>query len=388
MILTNRKDTNILLMVTLLVLNFTLIGKSGKANTELPDPFRIIPQPQKIELILDYDVGLWGLNRLILKGGIERPVMGDILSSLTESGSNVGTLTLNLDRSGFTPESEEGYVLTISNGNAEIISKGEAGLFYGCHTLEQLLEDARDFNTAIPACKITDFPVLAYRAVHFDVKHHLDNMDYYYKSIDRLARYKINAVIFEFEDKLGYQRQPLVGAPQSISIDEMGALTRYAQERHIEISPLVQGLGHATYILKHQEYAHLRELRDNHWVFCPLNEGTYQVLFDLYRDAIEATPGSRYLHIGGDEIGNIGLCPRCKPTANKEGVLSLNLYWLKRVCEFAREIGRIPIFWDDMPLKEAGVYETTYKKRDYPERSKNNMGNWQGEVRKGYFRLP
>jgi len=36
------------------------------------------------------------------------------------------------------------------------------------------------------------------------------------------------------------------------------------------------------------------------------------------------------------------------------------LYWLKRVCEFAKENGRIPIFWDDMPLKQAGVYETTY----------------------------
>jgi hypothetical protein len=185
-------------------------------------------------------------------------------------------------------------------------------------------------------------------------------MNYYYESIDRLARYKINAVIIEFEDKLRYRRQPLVGAPQSISIDEMAALTRYARERHIEINPLVQGCGHATFILKHEEYAGLRELAWNRWAFCPLHEGTYQVLFDMYRDAIEATPGSKYLHIGGDEIGNIGLCPRCKPTADKDGILSLSLYWLKRVCEFAEENDRIPIFWDDMPLKYGGVYETTW----------------------------
>jgi hypothetical protein len=80
----------------------------------------------------------------------------------------------------------------------------------------------------------------------------------------------------------------------------------------------------------------------------------------MYRDAIQATPGSKYLHIGGDEIGNIGLCPRCKPTADKNGMLSLSLYWLKRVCEFAEENGRIPIFWDDMPLKHGGVYESTW----------------------------
>jgi hypothetical protein len=140
----------------------------------------------------------------------------------------------------------------------------------------------------------------------------------------------------------------------------MAALTRYARKRHIEITPLVQGLGHATFILKHEEYEGLRELPWNKWAFCPLNEGTYQVLFDMYRDAIDATPGSKYLHIGGDEIGNIGICPRCKPMADKEGMLSLSLYWLKRVCEFAKDNGRIPIFWDDMPLKEGGVYESTW----------------------------
>ncbi len=257
------------------------------------------------------------------------------------------------------PASDEGYVLNILNGNAEVLSRGGAGLFYGCQTLELLLEDARDFNVPVPACKITDYPTLPYRAIHIDVKHHLDHMHYYYSSIDRLARYKINAIIFEFEDKLRYQKQPLVGAPQSISIDEMAALTRYAWDRHIEISPLVQGLGHATYILKHPQFAHLRELSYNRWAFCPMEEETYRMLFDLYTDAIKATPGSRYLHIGGDEIGNIGLCPRCKPTADKKGVISLNLYWLNRVCEFAEKAGRIPIVWDDMPLKEVGVHSST-----------------------------
>ena len=297
---------------------------------------------------------------------------GNILSQLTiiKSDGN-GTLTLTLDKTIKNIPSDEGYILTISDDKAEITAKGEAGLFYGCQSLEQLLEDSRDYHKPVPACKITDFPALSYRAVHFDVKHHLDHMNYYYESIDRLARYKINAVVFEFEDKLRYRRQPLVGAPQSISIEEMAALTRYARERHIEITPLVQGLGHATFILKHQEYAGLRELGWNTWAFCPLHEGTYQVLFDLYRDAIDATPGSKYLHIGGDEIGNIGLCPRCKPMADKEGMLSLSLYWLKRVCDFARENGRIPVFWDDMPLKEGGVYESTWSDEVTSEEADN-----------------
>jgi hypothetical protein len=348
-----------LLTTTCLVFASVILLFDASAQ-KLPSPFVILPEPQTIILSSESGLDAGKLKYLRLQGDFNRPVMENILSQLTIGKSKgIGTLTLILDSALNSLPSEEGYILTISNTEAEIAAKGEAGLFYGCQSLEQLLEDARDFEKPVPSCKIIDYPVLSYRAVHFDVKHHLDHMNYYYESIDRLARYKINAVVFEFEDKLRYQRQALVGAPQSISIDEMAALTKYAMDRHIEITPLVQGLGHATFILKHQEYAHLREIPWNRWAFCPLNEGTYQVLFDLYRDAIAATPGSRYLHIGGDEIGNIGLCPRCKPTAEKEGMMSLNLYWLKRVCEFAEENNRIPIFWDDMPLKIAGLLEST-----------------------------
>ncbi|MCD6174516.1 MAG: beta-N-acetylhexosaminidase [Planctomycetes bacterium] len=327
----------------------------------LPKQFQLIPQPQEISL--QEGAGLqYTVLRTIKQGdNVTRPIMGDILSVLPQNDTiDSGVLSLQLVTDSTVPKSAEGYVLVIKNGSATISARNQAGLFYGCQTLEQLLEDARDTNAAIPACTITDWPALTYRSVHFDVKHHLDTMKYYYDSIDRLARYKINAVIFEFEDKLRYRRQPLVGAPQAISISEMAALTEYARRRHIDISPLVQGLGHATFILKHHAYEHLRENPDEKWSFCPLAEGTYQVLFDLYRDAMEATPHSRYLHVGGDEVYGIGKCYRCKEMAEKEGVLGLNLYWLNRVCEFAQQHGRIPIFWDDMPLQHAGLYRSTH----------------------------
>ena len=339
----------------------SFVSTNGLLAEKLPSPFVILPQPQSVILLNGPGLEAGTLHHLILSNELARPVMGEILSKLTMGDATVkGSLTLILDKALTSIPSDEGYVLTIYKDKAEISSKSDAGLFYGCQSLEQLLEDAMDSGKPVPSCRITDYPALSYRAVHFDLKHHLDHMNYYYESIDRLARYKINAVVIEFEDKLRYRRQPLVGAPQAISIDEMAALTRYARKRHIEITPLVQGLGHATFILKHEEYEGLRELPWNKWAFCPLNEGTYQVLFDMYRDAIDATPGSKYLHIGGDEIGNIGICPRCKPMADKEGMLSLSLYWLKRVCEFAKDNGRIPIFWDDMPLKEGGVYESTW----------------------------
>jgi hexosaminidase len=342
---------------------FFLLALSVSSYADsLPAPFKILPLPKSVQLLKQPGLAFGTLQSVTIKGRMRAPVMGNLLSQMPAgyTASGKGTLTINLDPKLASMPSDEAYIMTIHADSVEITAKSEAGIFYGCQSLEQLLEDARDFRKPVPACIITDYPVLSYRAVHFDVKHHLDHMNYYYESIDRLARYKINAVVFEFEDKLRYQLQPLVGAPQAISIDEMAALTKYAKERFIEITPLVQGLGHATFILKHEEYKALRELPFSHWAFCPMDEGTYKVLFDLYSDAIKATPGSKYLHIGGDEIGNIGLCPRCKPTADKEGMMALNLHWLKKVCAFAKANNRIPIFWDDMPLQEAGLYTSTW----------------------------
>ena len=100
---------------------------------------------------------------------------------------------------------------------------------------------------------------------------------------------------------------------------EMQELTRYAQQYHIQIVPLVQGLGHVSFILKWPKYKYLREIEASNWEFCPLKEGTYDLLFDLWEDAIEATPGSEYIHIGSDETFELGACEKYKVKAEEIG---------------------------------------------------------------------
>ncbi len=319
----------------------------------------VIPEPKQVALQAGKGLPFGKLRFVHLKGGTHRPILGSLLDPLPETGRDTpDTLVLRLDQSLNEPESPEGYQLGISADHVEVASRGLAGLFYGCQTLEQLLEDARDTGSTIPACRIVDYPAMPYRAVHLDVKHHLDTMQYYYECVDRLARYKINGIVFEFEDKLRYRRRPAIGAANAMSIEEMAAFTRYARERHIEVTPLIQGLGHASFILKHGEYSHLRDDPESDWAFCALNDGTYEVLFDLYRDAIEATPGSRHLHVGGDEVGRLG--GSALATGSGMSAVELQMHWLRRVCAFAAENGRMPIVWDDMILKLGGVYLTTH----------------------------
>ena len=200
----------------------------------------------------------------------------------------------------------EGYTLDISKRLITIAGKDKAGLLYGFMTLEQLMEDALEQGVPLPFCHIEDFPLLSYRAIHLDVKHHREKTEYYYKLMDKLARYKVNAIIAEMEDKLAYERQPALGSADAMSISEWKKLSDYAMERNIEISPLIQGLGHASFILKHDQFKELRDDPESDWAFNPLDSKTYDVQFDLYMDAMEATPHGRYLHVGGDEVHTTG----------------------------------------------------------------------------------
>ena len=312
--------------------------------------FQILPQPQSVEVLSEKGLDYTSLTYIQLVEGLDKEALPDLLKSLPNSPQKGKGIALFLTEAG-VPDSEEGYILEVRRDGATIKSRGLAGLFYGCQTLQQLMEDSRDSRTPIPQLKITDYPSIAYRAVHWDTKHHLDRMEYYYREIDRLARYKVNAVIWEIEDKLGYTRRPEIASPNAISKQEMQALCRYAKDHHVEISPLVQGLGHASFILKH--HWELRENPASDWEFCPSNPDTYELQFDLYKDALEAMPYGKYLHIGGDEVSAIGIDERCKATGKTP--FELQMYWLGKICYFARENGRIPIFWDDMPLKYGDV---------------------------------
>lgn len=335
---------------TLLIALFLSIATvSGR---ELDKAFQILPQPQSVEMQSGKGFAYTELAYLTADPGTPIPVLGTLLSNLPQrKGSGKGVM-LKLSTA-YVPDSPEGYVLTVDNSGVLITARAEAGLFYGCQTLEQLLEDSRDLRREIPAMQITDYPAVAYRAIHLDTKHHLDRMDYYYRMVDKLAYYKVNAIIWELEDKLRYSRRPEVAAPNAISKQEMQALCRYAKERNVEISPLVQGLGHAGFVLKH--HWELRENPASDWEFCPADPRTYEVQFDLYLDALEAMPYGRYLHVGGDEITAIGIDSRCKATGKSP--FELQMIWLQKVCQFATDHGRTPIFWDDMPLKYAGLWE-------------------------------
>ena len=338
---------------------FVIPSNAQHPSADFSHHFKLLPQPQKTEVRKGTGLTAGQLRHLLLAGESKKPVLfGELLMLSSSPKGGKGTLTLQISTDVRLPQSAEGYLLDIKDGKATILARSQAGLFYGCQTLNQLLEDAKDQNIPIPSVLITDYPRIHYRSVHLDLKHHLDSTSYYYRLVDRLAQLKINAMIIEFEDKLRYEKAPLIGASNALSIPEFARLSDYAKERNIEISPLVQGLGHVPFILKHPEYKNLRDDPKSDWAFCALNPGTYDLQFKLYEDAIAATPHGKYLHIGGDEVGQLGKSELARKSGMKP--FELQMYWLAKVTEFAKKHNRIPIFWDDMIWQLSGLYRITY----------------------------
>ena len=335
--------------IVILLITFLLIGCSNKI--ENLEKFKLLPSVQEVEFSNAFsNLNFENIKFAYSINNTELPIRFDFTNHIENNKQSESTIDYHIDSS--LNLNQEGYKLNVLKNKISIEAKDEAGLFYAFTTLDQLIEDSKDQNVNLPMLSIKDYPLLKFRPIHIDIKHHMEKKSYYFNLIDHLAKQKINGIIVEFEDKLNYELRPEIGSPDALSIGWWIELSEYANSRNIMINPLVQGLGHASFILKHEKNKHLRDVPSSDWAFNPLNSETYDLQFDLYLDAIKATPFGKYLHVGGDEVHLL------KREGKSE--LELNLIWLNKVCQFAEKHNRIPIFWDDMPLKHADVYRPMF----------------------------
>ncbi|MFT4019122.1 MAG: beta-N-acetylhexosaminidase, partial [Agriterribacter sp.] len=239
----------------------------------------------------------------------------------------------------------EGYRVSVSAEKFEIAAPAAAGLFYGVQTAKQLFRK-NGAEVSVNGLEIRDWPDTKQRAAHYDTKHHQDTKEYVKRFIRELAGYKMNMLIWEWEDKFEYPSHPEIGAPGAFTMQEMQELTRYARQYHVQIVPLVQGLGHVGFILKWPQFAHLREIPASNFEFCPLKEGSYSLLMDLWKDAMEATPGSSFIHIGSDETYELGACAQCAGKVKEIGRSGLFHHFLGKSTRMLRPYGRGVMNWE------------------------------------------
>jgi hypothetical protein len=292
------------------------------------------PQDIAVRTLL---AGLQEKHNIILQQGATTPIV-----TLSVQPNTVKSQTHDF-------RDEQAYRIELAPQTISILANGLPGLFYGVQTLLQLLEGNGIERGVLPCGTITDWPRFELRALHWDTKHHQDHMDTLKRYLDQSAEFKVNAIIFELEDKFEYPSHPVIGAPGAFTSDQLQELVDYALERHIQIIPNVQSPAHMCYVLKHEEFAHLR-CDGSNYQSCMDEPEVRKLLFEMYDDVCAATQGVRYFHLSTDEVYYAGICEKFRKPYNPE---NRSLTWVDFVNAAHAHLskkGRQVIVWGEYPL--------------------------------------
>ena len=270
---------------------------------------------------------------------------------------------------GGTPES---YRIVADAASIVITGADAAGLFYGVHTLGQLIT-AEGGHYMIPAVQIEDEPRFAYRGVMLDVARHFLPVETVMGYIDRAAALKFNALHLHLTDDQGWRihldsRPKLteLASASAVGGDAGGffsktdyrAIVAYAASRHMIVVPEVDLPGHTHAVgLAYPELVEapvsspeVLAIVESHGGAAPTagepytgmavgfsslrihDEATYDFVADVVGELAAMTPGP-YVHIGGDEA--LGTSPE-----------DFALF-MQRVTQIVADIGKTPITWHE-----------------------------------------
>ncbi|KAG8197339.1 hypothetical protein JTE90_013466 [Oedothorax gibbosus] len=192
------------------------------------------------------------------------------------------------------------------------------------------------------------------RLVHFDLKGAPPKITYF-KAIFPLLKYAgANGILMEYEDTFPFWG-PLspIASSNAYSKKQIRYVLDLAKHHNMIVIPLIQTFGHLEFVLKLPEFKNLREVEDIPQSVCPTNNDTLVMVKMMIDQIMSVHSDSRYLHIGCDEVYQLGHCSRCSRYDRN----SLFLAYVKKVAKYVREThSTIPIIWDDM-LRHTTVAE-------------------------------
>ena len=255
---------------------------------------------------------------------------------------------------------QEGYYLWVDHQGLVIISLTPHGCFNGLQTFLQMATWAQLNAGAheFVSIELSDFPSMEIRAFHLDLKNIMPTDDYIESLIKDLAKTKQNFLCIEYEDKFPYKND-LAPIKHNLAWDEptLNKILALCRTHFIEVIPLIQVFGHTETFIRKPEFQHLQETPTGlpfenldpltTWSLCPLKPASIEFAHALVDQVCAAHPDSRYLHIGSDEVYQLGTCPDCQEYLKTHSKSELYINYLNKVIERVVANGKIPIIWDD-----------------------------------------
>jgi len=239
----------------------------------------------------------------------------------------------------------QAYELLAAGHSLSVSATDDGGLFAATRTIQQLLQD----GTRIPALKIQDWPVVAFRVIHLDLKGLTPNLPALLEFVERAAMYKFTSILVEYEDRFPWECLPELRGPHALTPETLKEFLHACELHGLDVIPLVQVLGHCEYILRHPRYRELAENRDAPQQLCPSNPKAQKLVREMVREIIAAHPHSTHIHLGADETRQLGQCAQCRSHANKKN--GKHDLYLEHVLKHVRQVkaaGKSALLWDDM----------------------------------------
>jgi hypothetical protein len=185
---------------------------------------------------------------------------------------------------------------------------------------------------------------------HIDMNVGQFTRTYLERWLKRLAGAGYNAIVWEVENNIEWETVPECNSPDAFSKREFREILAYSRELGLEPIPLLQIIGHAEYVLKHEKYAHLRELPEKISQYCPLNPKVMTLLTKWIGEYLEVFGEVKRFHLGADEAYNLGRCPQCRAFAEAQSKSRLYINHVNALAAPLLKRGITPIIWGDMAL--------------------------------------
>mmetsp|Transcript_56765 Transcript_56765/g.179459 ORF Transcript_56765/g.179459 Transcript_56765/m.179459 type:complete len:389 (+) Transcript_56765:81-1247(+) len=185
--------------------------------------------------------------------------------------------------------------------------------------------------------------------VHMDLKGAPPVPSFLIACLECFAQWGADGVVMEWEDMLPFEGA-LAGVcnEHHYSPAEVEGILAAAARLDLDVIPLVQSFGHLEFVLKHDEFAAYREDADEWLCLCPLVPGSSELAKELVRQTMALHPGCSHIHIGCDEVFDLGSCPRCESKMCTHGREALFFDFVEGVLDECLSLGVKSLLWHDM----------------------------------------
>lgn len=172
-----------------------------------------------------------------------------------------------------------------------------------------------------------------------------------------LPKYNCNTVVLLIRYAYQFKSHPEVGFSDSLSAAQAADIASVCKQNNIRIIPKMNLLGHQSgrgkgtelgLLRSHPEFDETPDLPEVRYCrsLCPRYPKIGDMIFDLGSELIDAF-GADAIHLGLDEVFEIGKCPRCKDFSNSQ----LFTDWVNELYDnFAGKKKAEVLMWSDRLL--------------------------------------